>query len=343
LTPLLLLLPYALGAEEVPENDDRNASSSLEAVLSHVDRFEEYWSHRMRIFSSNVDRNILTLFTDEPGYTVTDDSFFLTRWFNDYFVDDTSFDPTNKSYIRLLGSYGIGSRSDNVSFADIRAKVMLPRSKHRLQLFIGEETKSGDELSTISAVEEHSGIGLRYLRDFFSETLRVSTSVGFSSIDNPYVRLRIGSPLVGGQWLLQPMQTLRYSNKDEFQEWTSLLISYNLINHGAFQWLLQRSTHSGVSGMEYLTEVSYQEINRHRIGIKPYMALFGRTSEVEAYDNGVRADDGVYEYVVGVLWKRPVLRDYIFYELHPGVSFHEQFDYKADYRLQLTLELFIGE
>ena len=331
-----------LHAADPIDRDDAN-TSVLETALSHVDHFQEYWSHRMRLFSSNVDRNIVTFFTDEPGYTATDDTFFLTRWFNDYFVDDTYFDPANKSYIRILGSYKIASKSDNSSFSDIRAKVLLPRSKQRLHIFIGDETETGEDLTSIAATEEHVGIGLSYLRDYFSKQFRVSASVGITSVDNPYARLRIGTPIIEGRWLLQPMQTLRYSKKNEFEEWTTLVIAYDVPEHGILQWLSQRSTRSGVRGMEYVTELSYREINRHLVGIKPYVAAYGRSKEVAAYENGVRAEAGIYNYAVGMVWKRPILRDYIFYELHPGISFHEQFDYKADYSLQLTLELFIGE
>lgn len=340
----LVLGPSSLSA--LSEASDTNATevSMLETALLRVDRFQEFWSHRMQLFSSNVDSSIVRAFADEPTYTAADDdSFFLTRWFNSYFVDDTFFDPANKSYIRLLGTYGIGSKSDNVAFTDIRAKVMLPRSKNRLQLFIGDETKTGDELTSVAASEEHSGIGVRYLRDYFSDRVRASASVGISGLDDPYVRLRVGIPWIEGRWLVQPMQTFRYSADNDFEEWTSLVIANKLPDHGVVQWLLQRSTRSGVKGMTYLSELSYQEINRHGIGIKPYVALFGRSKQASDYANGVHADAGIYNYAVGLIWKRPILREYIFYEIHPGVEFPEQFGYEADYRLRLSLEFFIGE
>jgi hypothetical protein len=348
-TVSLFFLVPAVWSEQHPQPQDINTtetaeSSLLESLMSEVDDFQSYWSHRMRLFSSNVDRRLSTVFTDEELQSRDESTFFLTRWFNSYFIDQTYFDPTNESYIRLIGTYGIGSKSDDISYTDIRARVMIPRSKDRLQLFIGDETKGGDELSAVASDQDHSGIGLRYLKDFLSDRMRTSLSVGISGIDNPYVRARMSYPLYSGRWMFQPIQTFRYSADDKFEEWTNFIIANQLGDNAVAQLLLQRSTREDERGMAYLAELSYQQVNHHDVGIKPYAALFGRThSNGIVYGNGVLAEEGVYSYALGVIWKRPVLRDYIFYQIHPGVEFHEQFDYEADYVLRFSLEFFIGE
>ena len=344
----LFFLAPAFGSEPVPSNDTNATAdaenSLLESLMSEVDDFQAYWSHRMRLLSSNIDQSIYTAFTDVNDTRPASDSFFLMRWFNNYFIDQTYFDPTNQSYIRLIGTYGVGSKSESYSYADIRARIKIPKSKERLQIFIGDETKSGDELAAVATDQDHSGIGLRYLRAYFKETLKTSVSVGITSIDDPYIRARMIYPLIEGEWLVQPMQTFRYSADDKFEEWTNFVIAKRLNEEAIGQLLLQRSTREDERGMAYLAELSYQQVNRHQIGIKPYAALFGRTHTNNiVYGNGVVAEEGVYNYAVGVIWKRPVLREYIFYQIHPGVQFHEQFDYEADYVLRFSLEFFIGE
>ncbi len=350
----LLTLPLA-GAEEckVPHTPDLDTVlqqdvQSAPTFFDKVDDFQSYWSHRMKLFSSNVDQSIYSAFTDAPedeAQPTAAEQFFLLEWFDSYFTDQTYFDPCNKSYIRLLGGIGYGSKSGDSWYTDIRARVMVPRSKDRLQIFIGDETKTSDELASVASDTDHSGIGLRYLRDFFSEQVRTSFSVGVTSIDNPYARARVGYSYIEGHWMLQPVQTFRYSEKNEFEEWTNLTIARKLQDKGVGQLLLQRSTRSGEKGMEYLAELAYREINRHNIGLKPYVALYGRTKDQPhlLYDTGERVESGIYNYATGLIWKRPVLRDYIFLQLHPGVEFHERYDYEADYIMRLTMEFFIGD
>jgi hypothetical protein len=340
---LLVLLGSFLAAEEPAPETSPEPVSSLEAALQGVDRFQEFWSHRMRLFSSNVDRSIATAFSDAPQPT-SDDPFFASRWFHRYFVDETWFDPSNRSYIRLEGSYTVGSKSANRSYTDIQAKVMLPRTKRRWQIIIGDESAYADNLSAVAPANEHTGIGLRYLDDMLFNKVQFSASVGISGIDDPYTRLRIGTTWQWDRWMVQPMQTFRYASENGFEEWSTLVVAYRLEGgKGMLQWLSQRFRRPEQVGFEYLSELSYQQINRHRIGIKPYVALFGRTRPHGDYANGVRADAGVYSYAAGVVWKRPVLRDYIFVTLHPGVEFHERFGYASDYRLRAGLEFFIGE
>lgn len=325
---------------------DGNTDGALYGFLTQMDSLQENVSYRVSVFSSNVDRQIAGAF-EETNASVTEsesERFFLTRWFDGYFIDDTHLDHTNRSYIRVRLGYTFDSKAENQIINDVKARIRLPLSQERFQLFIGDDTRAGSDLAMSGTEEESTGVGIRYVMDRYTpERMGSGTSVGISSWDDPFAKLYVDYTLLDGTWLIKPVQTFRYSKEMEFEEWTDLFIARRFPDDGILQLLLERSTRSHSDNMEYLAQLSYWNVNRHRVGFQPYMALYGRTKALlENYENGRRADSGVYNYAAGLIWRRNVLRDYFFYQIHPTVSFHERYGYRANYLLHLTFEIYFG-
>ena len=324
---------------------DGNTTSSLYALMSRMDAFQGSLSYRIRVFSSNVDRRISGAFDDSVVEAEETDTerFFITRWFDGYFLDDTHLDHTNRSYLRLRGGYTFDSKAENHWISDVKARIRLPLSQERLQLFIGDDTREGSDLTAAGTGEESSGAGLRFtMQQYVPKRMSSGTSIGISSLDNPYAKLYVDYTLLDGDWLVKPVQTFRYSKESEFEEWTDFFVAKRLPDEGIVQLLLQRSTRSHVDAMEYMAELSYWKVNRHRIGFQPYVALYGRTKALGTYDNGERIDSGIYNYAAGLIWRRSVLRDYLFFQAHPSVMCHEHYAYRANYLLHLTFEIYFG-
>jgi hypothetical protein len=336
---LLLCGCFPLFAAEAASSD---GPSLADTALTPFDYFQKRTSHVIRRFSSNVDERLSHVFDDENvSESLSEEEEFSLL---DYFTDDTAFDPTNRSYVRLVGGYEFDRRGDNSQILDITARIILPKTQNRLQLFIGDETKETGDLSTLDTEEERTGVGLQYYFGRFAKLLHPNVVLGLSGIDNPYLKGRVSYPMRWESLLVKPSQTVRYSGEKEFEEWTDLLFAYRVHPKRMLRLLLRRSTERDVEGMAYLAQLSYYKPSFHHTGLRPYVGIDGRTKALsEPYENGTPAGTCIYNYTAGVIWKDSFLRDYLFYQVHPAVEYHEQYDYRPNYILRLSVELFIGE
>ena len=337
------MLLWLCGLSPLFASDGPSSDSSLvDTALSPMDRFQEKASHVVRRFSSNVDSRLSRIFDDENvTETLSEAEEFSLM---DYFTDESAFDPTNRSYVRLVGGYEFDKLGKNSQILDMTARIILPKTQNRLQLFIGDETKETGDLSTLDTEEERTGVGLRYFFGHFARTFHPNVVLGLSGIDNPYLKMQVSYPIRWESLLIKPSQAVRYSAEKTFDEWTDLLFAYRVHPRRILRLLLRRSTETDVEGMGYFAQLSYYKPSFHHTGLRPYVGVYGRTRALsEPYENGTRAGTCIYNYAAGVIWKESVLRDYLFYQVHPAVEYHEQYDYRPNYVLRLTMEFFIGK
>jgi len=326
------LLSAAENAEPAPPEQKAPCCKTL---LAPLDAFQRQGSRIVRRFSSNVDSRLSRVFEEAPEGVEEDDDFYLI----DYFVDETAFDAKNHSYIRLVGGYEYDRLGHDSQILDMTARILLPKTQNRLQLFIGDETRDTGDLSTLDTEEERLGIGIRYYLKHFSQLLHPSVMIGFSGITNPYIRLRVGHRFASGRWFFKPTQA-----EKAFEEWTDLQLAYRTSSERRLNLLLRRSTESETPGMNYFAQLSYFRPTFHHTGLRPYIGCYGRTQSLtDPYESGRTPEAGLYNYTAGVIWKDDFLRDYLFYQVHPAVEYHEQYGYRPNYILRLTLELYLGE
>lgn len=324
-------------------------------LLEGMDEVQHYLSHKVKVFSSNLDYSIATPRAD----TSTDalplqlaeyqkehksKETYRASWSVDaFFKDETYLDAQNRSYVRIRTGYEYNQRGSNSIFQRVSARIRLPRTEDRFQLFIGGETKENSILSEGSTEKDNSDVGVKFFIPTVFKLLNASASAGFSGIDNPYVKGRVDYPLFFKAWLFRPVQQVRYSVQDEFQEWTNFYFDYKTAVDEMLRVLLQRSTQSSVNGMNYMLQLSYFNAGSQGLGLSRYVAVNGRTKDLsDPYADGTYPQEGIYSYALGGIWRQKLGRDYIFYQLQPIVDFHEEYDYKANVIFKATLELYFG-
>lgn len=309
-----------------------------------IDEFQQYWSDKILVFASaldnllsgsNTQENNATLSivnTTTPPLTVDE-----TVWLKDAYIDRE-----NRSYVRMRVGYGYDWRGEKEEFYKITARLKLPKTQDKLQLFIGDDTPENTNLSNSTYGAENHGIGLKYFIPPFFDRFNTTASVGITSIDNPYAKARIEYPAALENWLFNGSQNFKLSVDNEFEEWTSLFFDRKLSDQEMLRLLLQRSTKSGEKGMHYLSQFSY--ISTLKQGeLNTYTSFSGRTHDLDTlYINGTSPQEGVYEYNAGVIWRQKLIGNYLFYQLQPIVSFHEQYDYKVNYIFRISLDFYFG-
>ena len=52
--------------------------------------------------------------------------------------------------------------------------------------------------------------------------------------------------------------------------------------------------------------------------------------------------NGIYNYSTNITWRENFYRKWLFYEIQPGVNFHKQYNYEANYTFRVLLDIFVG-
>lgn len=356
----LCITVYAEISQPILIRENETSICESNWFTTQMDCIEKYWSHKIRIVSSNMD-NLLSDTTDRNGtkdynQTLTSlnendnrrppldegkETFLLSTGFSDFFKDETYLDVTNRSYVKLQAGYEYNERGDSDLFNGITARLRLPKTQKQLQLFIG-----GDEdgiLSLNNIRHEDRGIGLKYYMNSLYKGLFSRASIGIAGIDNPYIKNNIEYPLYFENWLVRPIQTFKYSARDKFDEWTDVYFDRKISTTEIIRLLLERSTNSEIKGMSYLSQLSYLNAYREDISFSYYVGMNGRTKDLDGiYANNTHPKNGLYDYFVGVTWRQRLWKDYIFYQIDPLISYHEQYNYKPNHIFRIGLEIYFG-
>lgn len=316
-----------------------------------LDSFQRYWSRKIQLFSSNLDQKISELYEEDnvsdvipDAPSIEQESYVASGWMDEFFKNETYLDTSNKSYARIRGGYELNKLGGPSFFHNITARIRLPKTEGRLQLYIGEDVVDNTNLSYVQYKSSNEGVGLKYFLPSFFENVSSTASVGFSRLDNPYAKLRFEYPIFAGKWLFKPSQNFKYSMDKELEEWTNFYIDRKLADDEILRLLLQRSTQSGLDGMNYLTQLSYMNTRKYKLGFNYYLSMSGRTQDLRnvPYENGMIPREGVYEYAAGMIWRQKLYKDYLFYQVQPILSYHEQYDFSPNPILRMSLDLYFG-
>lgn len=348
---LICTTVYSESLDSLSVQQNETQSGELSWFTTHMDDVEQYLSKKVSIVSSNLDR-LISDDNDEniskendnrnPPSDERKETFLLSTGFNDFFKDETYLDVTNRSYVKLQAGYVYDKRGNSDLFNGITARLRLPKTQKQLQLFIGRDQDGIMSLNNVR--HEDSGIGLKYYMNSLYKGLFSRASIGISGIDNPYVKTNIEYPLYFENWLVRPVQTFKYSARDKFDEWSDLYFDRKISHTEMIRLLLERSTNSEIKGMHYLSQLSYLNAYSDNINLNYYVGMNGRTKDLGSfYDNNTTyPQEGVYEYIAGITWRHRLWKDYVFYQIDPKISYHEQYNYKPNHIIRVGLEIYFG-
>ena len=232
----------------------------------------------------------------------------------------------------------------------VRARLSLGRSKKRMKLFIEDFNEDSAKNIGTSGEDDSPSIGL----DFFSKKrfgIRPKYSIGFRGID-PFVRARFSYQTNFGRWQFEPVQTFsetfdtRDTFKDTFNETTEFYLDTPTSEATLLRFVLDRSTKSRLDGMGYDGFVQWFWSPREHAGLSLSLGFNGSTK----YENTVvytdppliKKENRVYNYLFSIRWRENIWKKWLFYEITPGVNYHETHDYRPNYNINLRIDLFFG-
>lgn len=263
------------------------------------------------------------------------DAFFLTR---------KLLESRDESYVRVSFGKTFNSLEDDPTNIAVRARLSLGRSKKRLKLFVEDFNQDSAENIGKSGSEESPSIGLDlFAKEHFG--IKPRYSVGIRGID-PFVRARFSYNTEFGRWHFEPIQTFTYSLKDEFSETTEFFFDTPTSEKTLLRFVLSRGTQSYVNGMAYNGFVQWFYTPREHAGFSVNTGVNGSTKYQNTIIEGtppvIEEENRVYNYLFVLRWRENIWKKWLFYEIAPGVNYHEMHDYHPNYNITFGIDLFFG-
>ena len=267
----------------------------------------------------------------------TAERFFQTRKY---------LNETPNAYIRArLDAYMASKESGDVN-ARVSLHLPLVRAQRRLRLFVEDFNDENAKEVTEKTPEGSSDTSPKFGLNYFAPRafgIVSKYSLGFSGL-YPYARARYNTVFQPGGWAVEPVQTFRYSTKDEFAEQTDLYCDTEVSEDSIFRIHLLRGTRSHKDGMYYGAAVSFSHLFTPRRGLRLVQSFSGDT-DYEYTPEGEtesRTYSGIYNYTTALGYRTDIWRHWLFVEVVPAVNFHKEYGYSPNYSLRFYLDLFFG-
>ena len=328
---------------------DYNQSQSEQ---NYLDAFHERASQQVKNWSIYADDRLVDMadylkpnennLSQEVQNTTVENSQAV----DSFFLNDKYLDETDKSFVSIRPEARFSSKEDEDFNLKIKAHLALSKSKKRFKLFINDlDPDNANNVATEDNERSAPEIGLNY---FAPETYNIQSkySVGVRGI-YPFARARYSSEFNPGDWMIEPIQTFRYSVKDDFKEDTQLYCSTKITDLMLLRFYLARGTQSRIDGMSYDGSMSLYWTPKKNTGFSISQGFNGSTKYQHTEDENaipiIYEDyNGIYNYSTNITWRENFYRKWLFYEIQPGVNFHKQYDYEANYTFRVLLDIFVG-
>jgi hypothetical protein len=262
------------------------------------------------------------------------------------FQNEKYIEETKKSFLRLSTDYSHNSIQSNDFNIRLSAKLAFNKSQKNLKLYLSGFNQ--DNIDDIIKRDDYDDgkpeIGVSYLVQF-KNNIKTKYSLGVRSM-YPYVKGRFSYLKNAGTWLIEPVQTIEYSIKDEFREDTKLYLDTEVIEKVKFRLEFSRGSQSKSRGMDYASIVSLFWTPQSRTGLELRQGIYGNTKYEYISDEAMQKIEvysGINNYVTTLTFRQNIYRKWLFYEVSPGVDFQKNHDFNPNYRFYVRLDAFFGK
>ncbi|WP_457595793.1 hypothetical protein, partial [Hydrogenimonas sp.] len=274
-----LALLAALGA--------RADGTAADANATYIDRLHDSLSSTLTSWSDTLDEALAKALggEGERGRDANGTSLQRERRDTDTFFQTRKYlAETSGTYIRVRGAASLSSLSRDETRLSVRLHLPLSKVRRRLRFFVEDlddrnagdlfrRTPSAQQAATLGDTEPKFGLNYFAPRAF---GIYSKYSLGFSGL-HPYVRGRYGRVFEAGAWIVEPVETLQYSEKYDFSESTDLYVDTEPRAGELFRIRLYRGTRAHRDGMVYGAGVSYAwRFSRHT-GVRLVQSFAGDT------------------------------------------------------------------
>lgn len=324
-------------------NQNNNENSYLDDTHSVISDTVHDWSHyidkKLSGYSdANISKNTQRI-NKTKAKSNSLDSFFHTKKF---------IDATQETFVRMNFNSFIQSKDKESFKYKIRAHIPLSRTKKSYNLFIEDITQENvkNSLTNNDNEVETPDIGINF---FSPRTYGVNSkySIGTSGI-NPFVRARFNLNYQTKTWVIQPVQLFKYSSNEKFEEETNIYFDKLLSSSELLRHILYRGTQEKRKGMDYGLIIQYFKSLKNDTAIQISQSFSGNTKYQSPTNNldeveNMNTFKGIHDYYTGINWRQNIWKKWFYYEITPGVNFHRQYDYKANYSIRLSIDMYFGK
>jgi len=325
---------------------------------SYVDAFHKRASNHVKHWSTYADDTLVDMAdyldnqernSSETQEVLSEDELIKENIsaVDQFFLNDKYLDGTNVDFISVRPDFTFNSKEDEDFRLKVSAHLSLSKSKKRFKLFINDLDQ--DNTNTIGSKDEEKQapeIGFNYFAPDIKR-IRSKYSLGIKGV-YPFVRARYFAQYYPGTWVIEPIQTLTYSLKDDFKEKTEVYFDTKITDLSLFRLYLSRGTESREAGMAYSGYISYFWAPTKGTGLSftqffeastDYEYTYDEDTEPVIYENM----EGIYNYGTELSLRKNFYRKWLFYELRPGVNFHKLNNFEPNYSVRIFFDMFFGD
>jgi len=317
-----------IAEHNVTPTEESWIDSSYAYMQSKVYIFSHHLDNKLTTFICNFDSNKTCDHNHDHNKPVAADN----NWFSSFFEDDIFENTYRESNLRIKTTLKYDQKTKRLKPSiSIRSKLILPKTKNRLALFIDNEDEETDYGNYNNSGSETVGLVYSKPTKRFFQTY---VSVGMSSFDNPYAKSKLWIPFTFGKWRNKVDQYVKYSSKYKFEEGTNLYVDRLLDDNNAFiRFHAGRKTRDDFEGTEFYNNLAYINTSIYQRGFQIGVSTIGRT----------KPDTHIIKYAIYSVYKKNIWRDWLYYELEPRVEWEERYDFNPNYILLVSMEVFFGK
>lgn len=256
-----------------------------------------------------------------------------------FFQNDKYLDQTEETFIRIRSENYFESKGSNDFGVDVRVQLPLSKTKKRFKIFMDNLTLDNAD-NLLKDTQETPDIGIHYFAS--REKILSRYSIGLSGI-HPFVTARFNMSIDIDNWLINPIQTFRYSTNNQFEEETNIYADRKISPSSIFRILLHRKTQDEIDGMDYALSIQCFKIGKKDTGFGLAQSFFGNTKYTYSTEQGTPQQyGGINDYVTTFSWRANIWRKWFYYEVRPSVSFQKQYAYEPNYSVRFFFDFYFG-
>jgi hypothetical protein len=347
--------------------DDTNESNQtqelyIDQVTNGLDSMHEYVSHKLKVFSSNVDAELsdLACELDEDNTTIGrktkyrcehNASASMSEYVSDFFRDETFLDVNNRSYLRMRLGSEFSEKEAPLWQLALNFNLNLPYARDSLNLFVGEDVE--DEISEKLPTPEANdpSFGLRYFIPDVVENFKSNFTVGTRGI-NPYARIYARYNIDYADWRIYPIQEIEYRGDNTMQQWgyyerTRFYFDRKIAKREMVRFMLYRSTEEEKFGQRYGAVAAYfNTLTSKHIGYSGYLSVGGDSRFYKNNPNYLPKGyehSGIDTYRIGSVLKQRLYKEWLFYEIEPIMDWSRQYHFDHNAMIKFNLEFWFGD
>ncbi|MBU0721617.1 hypothetical protein KJ877_09770 [bacterium] len=326
-----------------PLNADAN--TTLPATEGYIDKTHKVVSKKIVTISENIDTRLSRFFeSSDDNETLEKDEQTVDSFFqNTKFIEET-----DETYVSVRFDSFFQSKEPAQYNARVNAQIPLVRSQRNLNIFVksfNNEITDNLEPKDTQNTEYQPMIGLNYFMPIY-ENIKSKYSIAAYGL-NPLIQARYGIEFPLGMWKLEPTQTFRYSLNDRFEEESNIYLDKQINKFKLFRVVLHRKTKEDMPGVNYALSLQYYFSHKKNTGLSISQSFLGNTEYefLEKDSLGVEQTKrfgGINNYATSISWRKNIYREWLFYQVSPGINYHKQYDYEPNYTLIFLFDLYFG-